>query len=125
MILIVDDDPDIVQLLTQALAPDRYRIVTANDGEAALRLARSERPALILIDWQMPAGPDGTEVTRALRDDADPALRDTPVVLITGRAGAEDTAAGFAAGVTDYLTKPFRAAHVRTRVQTWLMRRPT
>jgi CheY-like chemotaxis protein/glyoxylase-like metal-dependent hydrolase (beta-lactamase superfamily II) len=122
-LLIADDDPEIVRLLMQALAPDKYRIVTANDGPTALRLARSERPALILLDWQMP-GAEGTEVTRALRNDADPALRDTPVVLITGRSGAEDTAAGFAAGVTDYLTKPFRAAHVRTRVQAWLMRRP-
>jgi DNA-binding response OmpR family regulator len=107
----------------QALASDKYRIVTANDGPTALRLARSERPALILLDWQMP-GAEGTEVTRALRSDADPSLRGTPVVLITGRSGAEDTAAGFAAGVTDYLTKPFRAAHVRTRAQAWLMRRP-
>jgi DNA-binding response OmpR family regulator len=122
-ILIADDDPAIVQLLMQALAPDAYRIVTANDGETALRLARSQRPALILLDWQMP-GVEGTDVTRALRDDADPALRDIPVVLITGRGGAEDTAEGFAAGVTDYLTKPFRAAHVRTRVQAWLLRRP-
>ena len=122
-ILIADDDPEIVQLLTQSLEPDGYRIVTAHDGAAALRIARSEHPALILLDWQMP-GAEGTDVTRALRCDPDPKLRDVPVVLITGRSGAEDTAAGFAAGVTDYLTKPFRPAHVRTRVQAWLMRRP-
>jgi CheY-like chemotaxis protein/phosphoribosyl 1,2-cyclic phosphodiesterase len=122
-ILIADDDPAIVQLLAQSLAPDRYRIVTAGDGKAALRVAREERPDLILLDWQMP-GADGVEVTRALRGEADPALRDVPVVLITGLSGAANTAAGFAAGVTDYLTKPFRTAHVRARVQAWLMRRP-
>jgi CheY-like chemotaxis protein len=121
-ILIVDDDPAIVHLLSKALEHDRYRVVTANDGDTALRLARSERPDLILLDWQMPGG-DGIKVTRMLRNETDPALRDVPVVLITGLSGAENTAAGFAAGVTDYLTKPFKAAHVRSRVQAWLMRR--
>ncbi len=122
-ILIADDDPEIVQLLMQALAPDEYNIVTAHDGKTALDLVRSARPALVLLDWHMP-GADGMEVTRALRGDAEAAVRDVPVVLITGRTGADDTATGFDAGVTDYLTKPFRAAHVRTRVQAWLMRRP-
>ena len=70
-------------------------------------------------------GADGTDVTRALRSASDAALRDIPVVLITGLTGAENTAAGFAAGVTDYLTKPFTPAHVRTRVRAWLMRRAT
>ncbi|MGA7515689.1 MAG: hypothetical protein WBW28_01810, partial [Pseudolabrys sp.] len=53
-----------------------------------------------------------------------PALRDVPVVLITAQSGPENTAAGFAAGVTDYLTKPIRPAHDRARVQAWLLRRP-
>ncbi len=121
-ILVADDDPTIVRLLTLALEQDGFRVVTANDGEAALRLARLERPALILLDWEMP-GADGIEVTRALREEADPLLRDVPLVLITAQSGAENTAAGFAAGATDYLTKPFRPAHVRARVQAWLLRR--
>jgi CheY-like chemotaxis protein len=121
-ILVADDDPTMVRLLTLALEPDGFRVVTANDGEAALAQARLEHPALILLDWQMP-GADGIEVTRALRREPDPALRDVPVVLITAQSGPDNTAAGFAAGVTDYLTKPFRPAHVRTRVQAWLLRR--
>jgi CheY-like chemotaxis protein/phosphoribosyl 1,2-cyclic phosphodiesterase len=121
-ILVADDDPTIVRMLTLALEQDGFRVVTANDGENALRLARLERPALILLDWQMP-GADGMEVTRVLRNDADPALRDVPLVLITAQSGAENTAAGFAVGVTDYLTKPFRPAHVRARVHAWLLRR--
>jgi CheY-like chemotaxis protein len=123
-ILVADDDATIVRLLTHTLEQDGYRVVTANDGGNALRLARLERPALILLDWQMP-GADGMEVTRVLRNEADAALRDVPVVLITAQSGPENTAAGFAAGVTDYLTKPFRPAHVRARVQAWLMRRPS
>jgi len=121
-VLVADDDPTIVHLLTLTLEPDGFRVVTANDGQTALRLAGLEHPALILLDWQMP-GADGIEVTRALRNHEDPALRDVPVVLITSQTGAENTAAGFAAGVTDYLTKPFRPAHVRARVQAWLLRR--
>ena len=121
-VLVVDDDPTIVQLLTLTLEPDGFHVLTANDGESALRMAGREHPALILLDWNMP-GADGIEVTRALRDHEDPALRDVPVVLITSQSGAENTAAGFAAGVTDYLTKPFRPAHVRSRVQAWLLRR--
>jgi DNA-binding response OmpR family regulator len=65
------------------------------------------------------------EVTRALRADTDPELRDVPVVLLTGQAGAENTAVGFESGVTDYLTKPFKPTHVRTRVRAWLLRRGT
>jgi CheY-like chemotaxis protein/phosphoribosyl 1,2-cyclic phosphodiesterase len=121
-ILIADDDPTIVRLLTLTLGPQGFRLVTASDGEAALRMARAERPALVLLDWQMP-GADGIAVTRALRADVDPELRDVPVVLITSLSGGENTAVGFEAGVTDYLTKPFQPSHVRTRVRTWLLRR--
>ena len=121
-ILVADDDPTIVRLLTLSLDQDGFRLVTASDGKTALERARHEHPALILLDWQMP-GADGIEVTRALRSDPDPALRNVPVVLITAQSGADNTAAGFAAGVTDYLTKPFRPAHVRARVQAWLLRR--
>lgn len=122
-ILVADDDPDIVRLIEATLESDGYRVLSVRDGESALRLARLERPALVLLDWEMP-GADGMDVTRGLRAADDPALRDVAVVLITGRAGAENTAAGFAAGVTDYLTKPFRPAHLRARVQAWLQRRP-
>src|SRR5262245_47831986 len=121
-ILVADDDPAIVMLLRATLESDGFRVVTAENGKAALDLARAERPALLLLDWQMP-GTSGVEVTRMLRSDADPDLRGLPVVLITAQSGAENTAVGFAAGVTDYLTKPFRPAHVRARVRAWLLRR--
>jgi CheY-like chemotaxis protein/phosphoribosyl 1,2-cyclic phosphodiesterase len=120
-LLIVDDEPDIVQLLIETLAPEGYRLLSAYDGEAALRLARAARPALILLDWRMPA-PDGLEVCRALRADADPHLRQVPVVLLTAQMGEEYISAGFTSGVTDYLTKPFKPAHVRSRVRGWLLR---
>jgi CheY-like chemotaxis protein/phosphoribosyl 1,2-cyclic phosphodiesterase len=121
-ILVADDDPTVVRLLSVALEQDGFRVVTASDGTAALDRARRDRPALILLDWHMP-GADGIEVMRTLRGESDPALREVPIVLITAQSDADGTAAGFAAGATDYLTKPFRAAHVRARVQAWLLRR--
>jgi two-component system phosphate regulon response regulator PhoB len=87
----------------------------------ALHLARLERPSLILLDWRMP-GKDGLEVCRALRSDPDPEIRRLPVVLLTAQMGPENISAGFAAGATDYLTKPFKPAHVRSRVRGWLLR---
>ena len=121
-ILLVDDDPDIVRLLTMTLQSEGFRLLSVSDGNAALEVARAERPDLLLLDWNMP-GRDGLEVCRALRAESDPDLRDVPVVLLTAQVGAEDTAAGFAAGVTDYVTKPFKPAHIRSRVHTWLRRK--
>jgi CheY-like chemotaxis protein/phosphoribosyl 1,2-cyclic phosphodiesterase len=120
-VLIVDDDPDIIGLLIATLRPEGFRLLSAGDVEAALTLARAERPALILLDWMMP-GRTGLEVCRALRAEADLQLCQVPVVLLTSRAEEEDIAAGFAAGATDYLTKPSKPSYVRSRVRSWLLR---
>ena len=119
--MIADDDMGVLLLLQTTLRNEGYRLLTASDGESALHVARRERPDLILIDWHMPGG-DGLSVCRAVRADPEPAFRETPIVLITAQTGPENTATGFAAGATDYLTKPFSAPHVRTRVRSWLMR---
>jgi CheY-like chemotaxis protein len=120
-VLIADDDPTIVQLLVASLRSEGLRLLTASDGETALRMARAERPALILLDWHMPRL-EGVQVARALRADIDAYFQTVPVVLITAETGPENTAAGFAAGVTDYLTKPFKPPLVRARVRAWLLR---
>lgn len=121
MVLIADDDPDILRLLEVTLRQEGIRLLKARDGAAALRIARAERPALILMDWQMPEL-DGLEVCRALRTAEDPRLREVPVILLTAQTGPEATALGFEAGVTDYLTKPFMPPHVRSRMRAWLLR---
>jgi CheY-like chemotaxis protein/phosphoribosyl 1,2-cyclic phosphodiesterase len=120
-ILVADDDPDVMAVIVDTLEPEGYRVLTASDGDAALQLARDERPDIVVLDWMMP-GQDGLSVCRALRQEQDPKLADVPVVLITGRADARDTAAGFNAGVTDYLTKPFKPPHLVARLQSWLIR---
>jgi len=121
-ILLVDDDPDILRLLTMTLRPEGFRLLSASDGNTALEIARAEKPDLLLLDWKMP-GRDGLEVCRTLRAQSEPRLRDVPVVLLTAQVGADDTAAGFAAGVTDYVIKPFKPAHIRSRVRAWLLRK--
>ena len=70
-----------------------------------MQIARAQRPDLLLLDWNLP-GRDGLEVCRALRADPDAHLRRVNVVMLTAHQESEDTAAGFAAGVTDYVTKP-------------------
>ncbi len=119
-VLVADDEPDVLLLLTRTLRSENFDLITASDGEAALLLARKEFPDLILLDWHMPRL-DGLAVSRMLRAESDPRLRGVPIVLITASAGVEDMDAGFAAGVTDYLTKPFTPAHLRTRARAWLL----
>jgi CheY-like chemotaxis protein len=120
-VLIADDDPDVMAVIVETLEPEGYRVLTATDGNAALTLARKERPDIVVLDWMMP-NLDGLTVCRMLRQDSDQRLAQIPVVLITGRGDAQDTAAGFNAGVTDYLTKPFKPTHLLARLQSWLMR---
>ncbi|MBI4636458.1 MAG: response regulator [Candidatus Rokubacteria bacterium] len=120
-ILLVDDDRDIVDLLVSTLQPEGFALLTACDGEEALRIARAQRPDLILLDLNMPRL-DGLGVCRALRGDPDPRLREVPVVLITASTDSSATVAGFAAGATDFVTKPFKPTHIRSRVHTWLLR---
>ena len=120
-VLIADDDPDVMSVIVESLEPEGYRVLTAHDGAAALDLARKEQPDIVVLDWMMPVL-DGLSVCRALRQDDNPRLARIPVVLITGRADAQDTAAGFTAGVTDYLTKPFKPTHLLARLQSWLLR---
>ena len=120
-VLVVDDDPAVVDVLVDTLRLDGFRVLTAADGEAALRIARIERPAIILLDWHMPRL-DGMVVARTLRAEADAYFREVPIVLLTAEVGAEGTKEGFAAGVTDYLTKPFKPPFVSARVRVWLTR---
>jgi CheY-like chemotaxis protein len=123
-ILVADDDPDVMAVLLDTLEPEGFRVLSANTGEAALALARAEFPDVIVLDWMMP-GKDGLQVCRELRAESDPRLAEVPVVLITGRSDAADTATGFDAGVTDYLTKPFKPSVLLTRLHAWLLRTGT
>jgi DNA-binding NtrC family response regulator len=114
-ILVVDDDPASLSVLTAALEPEGYEILAASDGAAALRVAARARPSLVLLDIMMP-DMDGFETCRRLK--AQEGGRDTPVVFITARGDTEDVVEGFRAGGVDYVVKPFQTAEVVSRVST-------
>jgi len=118
-ILIADDDPSVLQVLETVLSGDGYQVVKAEDGAAALELARRNGFDLIMLDVQMPVL-DGLETARRLRRE--PALRDVPIVILTARSADKDIEAAFAEGVTDYITKPFAVSQMRARVRSWLAR---
>ena len=116
-ILIVDDVPDNIRVLSRMLADEGHQISAATNGRQALKLAESCAPDLILLDVMMPEM-DGYQACAALK--ADPLLSMIPVIFITALADAEDETRGLALGAVDYVTKPFKEAIVRLRVRTHL-----
>lgn len=116
-ILIVDDVPDNIRVLSRMLGDDGHQISAATNGRQALKLAASCNPDLILLDVMMPEM-DGHEACAALK--ADPQLRSIPIIFITALADAEDETRGLELGAVDYITKPFKESIVRMRVKTHL-----
>ena len=114
-ILITDDIPANLDLLSDALEPAGYNILAAPNGEVALRIAKRKCPDLILMDIIMPAM-DGYETCRLLKHDE--ATRDIPVIFITAKDEPQNILEGFRAGGVDYITKPFQADEVLIRVAT-------
>jgi DNA-binding response OmpR family regulator/DNA-binding CsgD family transcriptional regulator len=113
IVLIVDDVPDNLALLHDALDEAGYTVLVATHGEAALARARASLPDVILLDALMP-GMDGFEVARRLK--ADFATRAIPLVFMTGLTDTEHVVAAFEAGGADYVTKPIRAPEVLARI---------
>lgn len=115
LILIIDDDPQNLKLLSFTLSEAGYRVALANGGQVALDVLQRRRPDLILCDVVMP-GMDGYEVCRRLKADAERA--DIPLIFLTAKTDTQDLLAGFGAGAVDYVTKPFSQAEVLARVRT-------
>jgi DNA-binding response OmpR family regulator len=120
-ILVVDDEPRIVELARDYLEHAGFRVITANDGRGALDVARHDRPDLIVLDLGLP-GLDGLDVTRELRRDGS-----IPIVMVTARDDELDKLLGLELGADDYLTKPFSPRELVARVKAVLRRtdRPT
>ena len=118
-ILVVDDEPRIVEIARDYLQQAGFRALTAGDGDRALAVARAERPSLIVLDLMLP-GLDGLDVMRALRRD--PALADIPVIMLTARVEEADKLVGLELGADDYLTKPFSPRELVARVRAVLRR---
>jgi DNA-binding response OmpR family regulator len=104
-LLVADDLVPIRQMVRITLSTQGWTIVEAENGNEALELVRSEKPDLVLLDVDMGPGPNGFDVCRQIK--ADDATKDIPVVMLTAHESDSDRAIGFAAGATQYLTKPF------------------
>lgn len=115
-ILVVDDEPSILELVAYNLRRAGYEVLTADNGEDGLRLAREEDPDLVILDIMLP-GIDGFEVLRALRRHSD-----LPVLMLTARGEEIDRVVGFEIGADDYVTKPFSPRELTGRVKAILRR---
>jgi two-component system alkaline phosphatase synthesis response regulator PhoP len=119
-ILVVDDEPQIIEVVQDYLKQAGYRVLAARDGQTALTLARHERPDLVVLDLMLPGGIDGLEVCRRLRRD--PVLADVPIIMLTARIAEADRLIGLELGADDYVTKPFSPREVVARVRAVLRR---
>lgn len=117
LILIVDDNPTNVEILQVRLAANNYKIITAMDGEAGLRMAKDHLPDLILLDIMMPKM-DGVSVCRHIKSDA--SLPFMPIIMVTAKAESKDIVAGLEAGGDEYLTKPLDHRALVSRVKSML-----
>jgi len=115
-ILVVDDAPNIVELLRLYLEGAGFATLVATDGPAAVELHRKHRPDLVVLDLMLP-GMDGFEVCRAIRREAD-----TPVLMLTARTDDVDAIVGLELGADDYVTKPFNPRALVARVKAILRR---
>lgn len=112
-VLIVEDDPVILQLLEVNFEMEGFTVLTAADGDEGIRMAREHHPDVIITDIMMPRS-SGLDLLRALR--ADPELADTPVVVVSAKAQIADVRAGLDAGADEYVTKPFEPLDLVDRV---------
>ena len=115
-ILVVDDEPPIVDLLTYNLKRANYQVSIARDGIQALAVARRDLPDLVILDLMLP-GMDGLDVCRQIRRE-----RDIPIIMLTARDGEIDRVVGLELGADDYVVKPFSVRELMARVKNVLRR---
>jgi phosphate regulon transcriptional regulator PhoB len=118
-ILIVDDEQDIVELLSYNLEKEGFSTIKAYDGETALKLVKTQKPELIILDLMLPKM-NGLDVCRTIRHD--PATANVPIIMLTAKADEVDKIIGLEIGADDYMTKPFSVKELVARVRTILRR---
>ena len=118
-ILLVDDEPDIIEFIRYNLLREGYEVYSASNGAEALQVAAQHRPHLILLDVMMPVM-DGVETCRAIRQD--PVLKDTVVIFLSALGAEEQQLTGFDVGADDYITKPIKMKLLISRIQAILKR---
>lgn len=119
LILLVDDEPDILEIVEYNLSAEGYKVVTAENGEQAVKLAKKKKPHLIILDVMMPEM-DGIEACEQIRRI--PELSDTIITFLTARGEDYSQMAGFDAGADDYITKPIKPKVLVSKVKALLRR---
>lgn len=116
-ILVVDDDAKLLKMVHRTLIYEGFEVITAEDGESALKKAKTHQPDLIILDWMLPvfSGLQVVSKLRALEDDV-------PVLMLTARDAVEDRVAGLDSGADDYLVKPFAPSELLARLRALLRR---
>ena len=116
-VLIIEDEPDILDVVRLALVRDGYQTLAATTGEEALEMAVTDPPDLILLDIMLP-GRSGLDVCRQLKND--PHTQEIPIIVLTARALDSDIQAGYQAGCDEYIVKPFDVLSLAERVREFL-----
>ena len=119
IILVVDDEEHIAELISYNLTSNGYKVITANNGNDAVKLAVEEKPNLILLDLMIP-GKDGYDVCKDVRSNSE--IRNTPIIMLTAKSEELDKILGLELGADDYITKPFSVRELLARVKAVLRR---
>lgn len=118
-ILVVDDEEHIAELISYNLSSNGYKVITANNGIDAVKVAIEEKPSLILLDLMIP-GKDGYDVCKEVRSNNE--IRNTPIIMLTAKSEELDKILGLELGADDYITKPFSVKELLARVKAVLRR---
>ncbi|MDD5004911.1 MAG: response regulator [Candidatus Omnitrophica bacterium] len=118
-ILVVDDDPDIRDVLKITLTEEGYEVIEAPDGQEGLKLAQTKSPDLVIVDFKMPKL-DGRQVCKELKKDI--LLSHMPIIMLTGKSDVSDKVGGIYAGADDYIVKPFEPQELIARISMTIRR---
>jgi len=118
-VVIIEDEPDITDLLARWFASEGFRVITAGDGRAGLDAAQQHQPDLVILDMRLPAM-SGWEVCRSLKGNED--TRGIPIIVLSAISGTEDRIAALEMGVDDFVVKPFSVREVIARARAVLRR---
>ncbi|MGR3309793.1 MAG: response regulator, partial [Candidatus Brocadiales bacterium] len=119
-VLVIDDEKDLIELVKYNLEKDRFHVISATDGYDGLRIAKENRPALVLLDLMLP-GINGLEVCRSLKENDETA--GIPVIMLTAKGTEADIIVGLEMGADDYITKPFSPKVLVARVKAVVRRK--
>lgn len=120
-IAVIEDEPDILEVIAHNLKREGFRVLECKDGAEAVGLVKAESPSLVLLDLMLP-GMDGLEICRTLKQD--PLTRSIPVIMVTAKGEESDIVSGLSLGADDYVRKPFSPRELVARVKAVLRRGP-